>query len=264
MKLPADLSQPAIADSLTTAWLGHERLIVVTHTGSTNADLLIQAAQGAPAGTVLVADHQNAGRGRKVRQWFNQPGRDLLVSVLFRPPSPVDQWPGLVLAAGIAAYKTLTEYSPEALRLKWPNDILLNGRKVCGILCQTQLSDSPAVVVGIGLNVNSIPEEYPDDLSATATSLAAVAGNPLPRDKLLVRLLFHLEKWYELWLHDRPQVWRRWEQLAQIENQNVTVMEETRTYPARAEGLNADGSLRVRVNNELRHVACGDVLLTED
>ncbi|HPQ67749.1 MAG TPA: biotin--[acetyl-CoA-carboxylase] ligase [bacterium] len=264
MKPPADLCPTAIAAALRTRWLGREQLFIVEHTGSTNADLLVQAAQGAPAGTVLVADHQYAGRGRKVRRWISQPGRDLLCSVLLRPPRSVEQWPSLVLAAGVAAYETLTEFTAGPLRLKWPNDVLLNAKKVCGILSQTQLGDFPALVVGLGVNVNSLPEDFPDELSGAITSLAAESGGTVGRGELLARLLFHLEKWYELWLHDRPRVFHRWEEAAHLQDQSVTVTEETQTYQAMAEGLNADGSLRVRIGSEVRHVACGDVLLTED
>ncbi len=264
MKPPADLCPTAIAAALRTKWLGREQLFIIERTGSTNADLLVQAAQGAPTGTVLVADHQYAGRGRKVRQWTNQPGRDLLCSVLLRPPCPVEQWPSLVLAAGIAAQETLAEFTAGTLRLKWPNDVLLNRKKVCGILCQTQMSDYPAVVVGLGINANSLPAEFPIELNGMMTSLTAENGGTISRGVLLARLLFHLEKWYELWLHDRPRVFHQWEEAAYIQDQSVTVMEETQTYQAVAEGLNADGSLCVRVGRELRHVACGDVLLTED
>lgn len=264
MKPPADLCPTAVAAALRTRWLGREQLFIVEHTGSTNADLLIQAAQGAPAGTVLVANHQFSGRGRKVRRWINQPGRDLLCSVLLRPPCSLEQWPSLVLAAGVAAYETLSAFTAGPLRLKWPNDVLLNGKKVCGILCQTQMSDFPALVVGLGVNVNSVREEFPAELAGAITSLTVETGENIARGQLLARLLFHLEKWYELWLHDRPRVFHRWEEAAHIQAQSVTVMEETQTYQAVAEGLNADGGLRVRIGREVRHVACGDVLLTED
>ena len=129
---------------------------VVEETGSTNADLLDAAAHGAPDRSVLVARHQTAGRGRLDRRWDAQPGANLLVSLLFRevPATPGELTQRVGLAA-IAACERVAGVKPT---LKWPNDLLLDGAKLAGILAQAKLGAQPAVVVGIGINVGWAPE----------------------------------------------------------------------------------------------------------
>lgn len=137
-------------------WPAGWQVSVVEETGSTNADLLLAAATGAPDRSVLVARHQTAGRGRLDRRWEAQPGANLLVSLLFReiPETPhvLTQRVGL---AAIAACQQVAGVTPS---LKWPNDLLLDGAKLAGILAQAKLGEQPAVVVGIGLNVGWAPE----------------------------------------------------------------------------------------------------------
>ncbi|MGH9135518.1 MAG: biotin--[acetyl-CoA-carboxylase] ligase, partial [Acidimicrobiales bacterium] len=127
----------------------------VVETGSTNSDLLALARQGAPEGTVLVADHQTAGRGRMGRTWEAPPGSSLLVSVLLRPPVEVADL--VTMVAGLAMADAV---GPE-VRLKWPNDLVIDDRKLAGLLAEADWSgggQSPAVVVGIGVNVAWAPE----------------------------------------------------------------------------------------------------------
>lgn len=129
---------------------------VVDETGSTNADLLAAAADGAPDRTVLVARHQTAGRGRLDRRWDAEPGANLLVSLLFReiPETPHV----LTQRVGLAAMTSCVRVAGLQPTLKWPNDLLLNGAKLAGILAQARLGPQPAVVVGIGINVGWAPE----------------------------------------------------------------------------------------------------------
>ncbi len=137
-------------------WSSGWHVSVVEETGSTNADLLAAAANGAPDRTVLVARHQTAGRGRLDRRWEAQPGVNLLVSLLFReiPESPHV----LTQRVGLAALAACERIAGVKATLKWPNDLLLNGAKLAGILAQARLGAQPAVVVGIGVNVGWAPE----------------------------------------------------------------------------------------------------------
>ena len=165
-------------------WPAGWHVSVVEETGSTNADLLASAAAGAPDRSVLVARHQTAGRGRLDRRWEAQPGANLLVSLLFReiPEAPhvLTQRVGL---AAIAACEQVAGVKPS---LKWPNDLLLDGAKLAGILAQAKLGEQPAVVVGIGLNVGWAPEgsarlgDEADPLDVLAAMLRAF--DDLPSD----------------------------------------------------------------------------------
>jgi BirA family biotin operon repressor/biotin-[acetyl-CoA-carboxylase] ligase len=170
----------------------------VDETGSTNADLMAAARDGAPDGTVLVADHQTAGRGRADRVWTAPPGSSLLMSVLVRPSAAFTPFAGM--AVGVAAADGIAAASGVEVRLKWPNDLVWPGRgdgsdkKLGGILAEADWSDSdaPAVVVGLGLNVNW-PSTFPADLQQIATSVNHIAGHDVDRQDLLVAILQALD-----------------------------------------------------------------------
>lgn len=177
----------------------------VAETGSTNRDLLSEAAVGAPEGLVLVADHQTAGRGRLDRSWSAPPGASLLVSVLLRPDLDPEH-AFLVTAAGaVAACQACSEVAAVFPGIKWPNDLMIvagerfTGRKLAGILAESMVSDGriEAVVLGMGLNVNW-PEVLPVELADTAVALDHVVGHPVDREALLGAWLRHLDRWLDL------------------------------------------------------------------
>lgn len=164
---------------------------------STNRYLLDEARAGAPDGVVAVADHQSAGRGRLGRRWEAPPGASLLASVLLRPEVPLAERYLVTAAVALAAAEAVADEVGVALGLKWPNDLLApDGRKVAGVLAE---AEGDAVVVGIGVNVTWPTDEADlagrglDDLAGRATSLVALAGRPVSRDRLLAALLTALE-----------------------------------------------------------------------
>ncbi len=162
---------------------------------STNRQLLERARRGAPAGLVLVADHQTAGRGRLDRSWEAPPGSSLLVSVLLRPDLPAARLHLLTMAAGLAAVDACVEGAGVRPQLKWPNDLVLDDRKVAGLLAESIVSGDrvDAVVVGMGLNL-VWPSPMPERLGGTATSLNHHTEAPLERDQLLAVWLDHLDR----------------------------------------------------------------------
>ena len=177
----------------------------VATTGSTNRDLLEEAARGAPEGVVLVADHQSAGRGRLDRSWTAPPGSSLLVSALLRPRVAPGSAAVVGLAAGVAACDACVEVCGVEPGLKWPNDLVVAGdgpapdRKLAGLLAESVVGGGVlrAVVVGMGLNANW-PDGLPDDLAGTATSLDLEGGRPVDREALLVAWLRRLDAELEL------------------------------------------------------------------
>jgi BirA family biotin operon repressor/biotin-[acetyl-CoA-carboxylase] ligase len=168
------------------------RLDVVERVGSTNAELLAAAAEGAPDRSVLVTERQEAGRGRLGRGWVTPPGAGIAVSVLLRPAGvPTDRFGWLPLLAGLAVHDAVRGLVPSSTCLKWPNDVLVGMAqgKAAGILAEaTSGPDGTAVVLGIGLNVSGSP----DDLPPGATSLAAEGARDLDRQALLVAVLTRL------------------------------------------------------------------------
>lgn len=181
------------ADVTAAGW----HVAVVASTGSTNADLAADARAGALAWSALVAGEQTAGRGRLTRTWSSPPDTSVSLSVLVRPSRPVAEWGLLPLLTGLGVARAVESLGAEAV-LKWPNDVLLPAdgeRKVCGILAEFVASPSPAVVVGMGLNVSQARDEFPVD---TATSLALV-GVSVTRAEVVREVLTKLAHVYQEW-----------------------------------------------------------------
>jgi BirA family biotin operon repressor/biotin-[acetyl-CoA-carboxylase] ligase len=170
------------------------------------------AAEGAPEGAVVLADHQTAGRGQHGRSWTAPAGTALLVSVVLRPSLPVARWPELPLAAGCAIAESVETAGPLSVRLKWPNDVVVDGRKVAGVLAEGVAGEPPLVILGVGVNVSQREADWPPHLADRASSLAAL-GAPVSRETLLATLLARVSAWYGVLLHDGFEpvraAWRR-------------------------------------------------------
>lgn len=198
---PADgpLHLEQIRQRLATRWLGQGDWRWLPRTGSTNRDAAALAVEGAPAGTVVFAEQQEAGRGRRGHVWFHSP-RALCFSFILRPPLGSAHTPQAAFADDLmqrCASAVLRTVQDEGLRadFKMPNDVLVNGRKVCGVLVESgfQADEPDWAVVGVGLNVNARREDFPAALALTATSLREETGHVLDRAALFCRLLQHLE-----------------------------------------------------------------------
>ena len=186
---PDRLSEAGLRDRLRPAgpWAA---FVLLDVTDSTNRVAMEMAENGAPHGTVVVADAQTAGRGRMGRRWESPAGKNLYVSLLLRPTVPIVDAPSLALVAGIALADAVEAVGVPAA-LKWPNDLYCGGRKAAGILAE-MASDPDGVrhvVIGAGLNVNAAEDDFPPGLRGTATSLRLCAGKPFRRVDVLARLL---------------------------------------------------------------------------
>jgi BirA family biotin operon repressor/biotin-[acetyl-CoA-carboxylase] ligase len=160
--------------------------------GSTNDHARRLAATGAPHGTVVVAERQTAGRGRQGRTWSAPPGRALTLSALVRlAPAALEALP---LAVAIAVCEACEAVAPVTCRIKWPNDVWIDRRKVAGVLIEARPLEGWAVV-GVGLNVNTEEEDFPADVQTSATSVRMAAGGPVDRDAALEALLARLSEW---------------------------------------------------------------------
>ena len=199
------ITPQAITMALCTKTLGRS-LHILEDTPSTNSTAMPLAQAGAPEGTVVVADAQTSGRGRLGRHWYSPPGKNLYCSIILRsamPPDQVSRWLSWVpLLSAVAVSRAIQVISGLRPSLKWPNDILIEQRKVGGLLCESSGMGTATgfVIVGIGLNVNMWRDAFPADLRDLATSLAAEAERPFDRAVLLATLLSELELRYETFL----------------------------------------------------------------
>jgi BirA family transcriptional regulator, biotin operon repressor / biotin---[acetyl-CoA-carboxylase] ligase len=164
---------------------------------STQQEMARLAAAGAEEGTVVTAEHQTRGRGRRGRVWADVPGESLLVSILLRPAVPMSRAPQLTLVAAVAVVEAFEASAGVAPGIRWPNDVLVGGRKICGILAEAVAGADGRlqhVILGIGANVNQA--EFPDDLRAIATSLRVEAGRVVAREAVLDAILESLDRRY--------------------------------------------------------------------
>jgi BirA family biotin operon repressor/biotin-[acetyl-CoA-carboxylase] ligase len=227
---------------------------------STNTTLVEEARNGAPEGLVVVADHQTAGRGRLGRTWSAEPGTALLVSVLLRPPLPIDEIPLVLMAAGLAACDGVEAAAGFRPRLKWPNDLVVDDRKLAGLLSEAAGGAEPAVVLGLGINVAA--GAYPADLATDAVSCAEAAGRPVDRTLLLTELLVALESRYTTALTGK-----RDETLAPYRSDSATLGRRVRvdltagtSLEGQATSLADDGRLIVTDDQGSKHlIHVGDV-----
>jgi BirA family biotin operon repressor/biotin-[acetyl-CoA-carboxylase] ligase len=268
----ADLDRPPLPErSLRSALVRPGRLVtdlrVVAETGSTNADVSELAMAGAPEGTMVVAEHQIAGRGRLDRTWSSPPRSSLMFSVLLRPTEvPARRWPWLPLLTGCAVVEALAATAGVEPSLKWPNDVLLDGRKLCGILLErVETSTGPAAVVGVGLNVTAVGDELP---ATTATSLRTAGASTTDRATLLIGLVRTLEALYGGWrgAGGDPETdggglraaYRR--RCATVGREVRVQMGPDRFVEGVAEDVDVDGRLVVRTADGDRALGAGDVV----
>jgi BirA family biotin operon repressor/biotin-[acetyl-CoA-carboxylase] ligase len=229
---------------------------------STNLEAARRATEGAAEGLCVIASEQTAGRGRLQRQWVSPKGAGLYFSILLRPPFAQSAWPLITLMAGVAVSDALREACALETDIKWPNDILVNEKKVCGILAESvETPTGRAVVVGIGINISS--QSFPEELQSEATSIEIATGRRFELDIVLDALIVALTRNYKtLKLADGPEtIVRAWLARSSYgEGKLVRVVESNATIVGTTRGLERDGALRVETSaGEIKLVRAGDV-----
>ena len=223
--------------------------------GSTNDEAFRRADEGAREGLVIVAGAQTAGRGRQGRAWWDAPGASLLFSILLRPTIPLAQCPLLALALACSVADAGTEATGATLTVKWPNDVLHDGRKLCGVLAESRVSGvpsslRPAVVLGAGVNVSQAAEDFPSELRERATSLRIAGGGggiALRTDDLLVMILARLEGYLSLAAGgDAAPLWREVTARLPKPGTEVALLTGGRRIEGVVEGVTEGGALRIQ------------------
>jgi BirA family biotin operon repressor/biotin-[acetyl-CoA-carboxylase] ligase len=260
---PDRLDATELAPHLTGTWRRIEWRAEVDSTQEVVREL---ARGGAEEGTVVIAEAQTAGRGRLGRTWHSPPGTNLYCSVLLRPAVAPATVPQLALVAGLAVAEAI-ETCGLRPALKWPNDVLLDGRKVVGILTEmeAELERVRVVIVGIGVNVNTAADQFPPYLRETATSLAIAAGRPIDRGRFTADLLAALEACYRRFLAGGfPPLRDAWERRSVLTGRRVAVRAHDVEVAGEVAGIDDDGALRlVDESGAVRRVVAGEVTLRE-
>ncbi len=261
-KLPDLLAPSLVRAELGECPIGH-KLIHYFVVDSTNTVAMELAANGVAHGTVVVAEEQTAGRGRFGRAWYSQKSAGIYASIVLRPPLPPSAAPILTLCAGLAARQAVQAETALAVDIRWPNDLLLGGRKAGGILTEmnAELDRVHAVVIGIGLNVNH--EIMPPELANTATSLRIVSGKTCSRIRLLAALLKQTEVFYSRLLSEGgAAIAREWEAASSFASgKRVRVRQGSGESIGTTCGLEPSGALRVHFEDgRVDALSSGEVL----
>jgi BirA family biotin operon repressor/biotin-[acetyl-CoA-carboxylase] ligase len=253
-----------IRNSLHTQFLGR-RIYSFDSIDSTNTFARSLKENECPSGTLIIADEQTSGKGRQGRQWQSQKGKNLLFSVVTRPLFVHDKVRVLPFATALATADGIEQETKSAVECKWPNDLLIGGKKVAGMLIETTTQNDAVmnVILGIGINVNQT--EFADDIKEKATSLKLRSQQDVDRVRLLCAVLAELEYRFEQLRHFSPQtLLDEWKQRATMLGSEITLVEHRTSIKARAMDVAPNGALVIEeMNGTRREIFAGDVTITQ-
>jgi BirA family biotin operon repressor/biotin-[acetyl-CoA-carboxylase] ligase len=260
--MSAKINVDKLQESLHTKQFG-KWIVFWREVGSTNDYAKKLANYGAPEGTVVIAETQTAGRGRLGREWVSPKG-GLYFSIVLRPKLSASEAVRLVFVAGLAIAKVLDEVYGLRVETKWPNDVLVNGKKICGILSEMNTTEEKVnyAIVGIGLNANiDVEKKFQGQLKALVTSIENELGRIVKLEELFVVLLEKLESLYELFLKEGLNpILDGWKSYAGFLGKQVVVTGETERLCGLALDVDGDGALVVRLDNgAVKRVFVGDI-----
>lgn len=253
--LPDTLEPLAIQTLLKTAQIGQ----VIEYVESCPSTQILAhklAQEGTPAGTVVLTEEQTAGRGRLARKWDSAAKKGIWMSIILRPDVVPQKAPQFTLVAAVAVVRAIEEVTGIKPEIKWPNDILIDGKKCTGILTELQ-SDADgiqALIIGIGLNVNQQQEDFNPDIQAIATSLKMASGQEVSRQELVRSLLFHMEQYTNLYIEQGFGLLKlMWESHSSTIGRPVRARMANETLEGIAEGITDDGVLQLRTADGKLH-----------
>lgn len=240
----------------------NKKIIYYEQLDSTNTKIDELAAKGAEHGTVVVADAQTAGKGRRGRSWESPAGDNIYMSILLRPDIAPEEAPMLTLVMAHSVAKAIQKNTVLGVQIKWPNDLILSGKKVCGILTEMRLQDASIdyVVVGVGVNVNT--KVFPEELCDRATSLYLESGQEMHKEVLIEDILAIFREEYAQFIEERNLLFLQDEYNAMLVNigKEVRVLEPGKEYTAYALGMNQTGELLVKTEEGIeKKVYAGEV-----
>jgi BirA family biotin operon repressor/biotin-[acetyl-CoA-carboxylase] ligase len=220
------------------------------------------ARAGAVEGSLVVADEQQEGKGRLGRNWHSPPETGVWMSLVIRPPIPIQQASHLTLLASVGVSTAIINLTNLPIQIKWPNDLLLHEKKICGILTELRGDQDKMdyMVLGIGINVNQQINQFPDELKDIATSLAIESGQTFSRAQVIAAVMKQLEYYYHLYLKQGFEPIRnKWESLSNLIGNKITAKTPQKEIVGVAESLGMDGSLLVRSGEELITIYSADI-----
>ena len=261
MAAPDLMTEAEIKSLLHTDWVAKEVLYFDT-IDSTNTKAQELAEKGYPSGTLVVADKQESGKGRRGRSWVSPSGTGIFMTLMIKPDINPNNASMLTLVAALAVAKAITSVTDEEAMIKWPNDIVVNGKKVCGILTEmnAQFDYINHIVVGIGINVHN--ESFPEEISQMASSLMIEAGGKrFHRAQIIAETMSYFEQYYDTFLktQDLSALVREYDELLVNMNKAVRVLDPKEPFDGKAMGITPKGELIVDTWESRKLVSSGEV-----
>lgn len=258
---PDVLSAAELESLRYTQWAG-KKVVFFKETDSTNMQAKSGGEKGDPHGTLFVAESQNAGRGRRGRSWESPAGESIYMSLLLRPELPPVKAPMLTLVMALAVARAIREQTGAEALIKWPNDIVVDGKKLCGILTEmsTEMTYINYVVIGVGINVNQ--NQFSEELKERATSLKLEEGRAFRRSAIIASVLEWFETYYEQFRKDGnlAGLQNAYNELLVNRGRQVQILEPENHYEAYASGINDAGELVVTLEDgSVRNIFAGEV-----
>lgn len=261
MAAPDLMTEAEIKSLMHTEWVAKEVLYFDT-IDSTNTKAQELAEKGYPSGTLVVADKQESGKGRRGRSWVSPSGTGIFMTLMIKPDINPNNASMLTLVAALAVAKAITSVTGEEALIKWPNDIVINGKKVCGILTEmnAQFDYINHIVVGIGINVHN--ESFPEEISQMASSLMIEAGGKrFHRAQIIAETMSYFEQYYDTFLEtqDLSALVREYDELLVNRNKSVRVLDPKEPFDGKAMGITSKGELIVDTWESRKLVSSGEV-----
>jgi BirA family biotin operon repressor/biotin-[acetyl-CoA-carboxylase] ligase len=259
------LTPDEIRYGLNTSIFGKRDIIHYRETDSTNNRARDFAERDYPEGTLIVAEEQKAGRGRMGRRWHSPAGMGICMSIILRPLLPPVEAPLITLMTAVAVAETLSSLLQLSVRIKWPNDILVNDKKIAGILTEMNATRDSIhyIVLGLGMNVNTPIEVLPEDISALATSVFIESGKRFERVAIVRTFLKFFEHYYQL-LHSEGSepILHRWKEFSGIVGQRIKVDAVNDTFVGKVVDIDRSGVLLLEDDTgKIQRIISGDVSL---
>lgn len=261
MAAPDLMTEAEIKSLMHTDWVAREVLYFDT-IDSTNTKAQELAEKGYQSGTLVVADKQESGKGRRGRSWVSPSGTGIFMTLMIKPDINPNNASMLTLVAALAVAKAITSVTGEEALIKWPNDIVVNGKKVCGILTEmnAQFDYINHIVVGIGINVHN--ESFPEEISQMASSLMIEAdGKRFHRAQIIAETMAYFEQYYDTFLktQDLSALVREYDELLVNRNKSVRVLDPKEPFDGKAMGITPKGELIVDTWESRKLVSSGEV-----
>lgn len=261
MAAPDLMTEAEIKSLMHTEWVAKEVLYFDT-IDSTNTKAQELAEKGYPSGTLVVADKQESGKGRRGRSWVSPSGTGIFMTLMIKPDINPNNASMLTLVAALAVAKAITSVTGEEAMIKWPNDIVVNSKKVCGILTEmnAQFDYINHIVVGIGINVHN--ESFPEEISQMASSLMIEAGGKrFHRAQIIAETMSYFEQYYDTFLktQDLSALVREYDELLVNRNKSVMVLDPKEPFDGKAMGITPKGELIVDTWESRKLVSSGEV-----